>query len=185
MTVWAVYAREIDYSPEVKSPIEWMLLTTVEVSIFREAVERLAWYARRWGIEVYHRTLKSGCRVEDRRLNNVDRIEACLAIDLVVAWRIYWLTKQGRETPDISCDNFLSEDEWKALCAYVRKEPSPDKPPSLGEAVCMIASLGGFLGRKSDGEPGTTTMWRGLQRLQDIAMGFAMSKSLQNTRAGP
>jgi hypothetical protein len=40
-----------------------------------------------------------------------------------VAWRIYWLTKQGRETPDISCDNFLSEDEWKALCAYVRKEP--------------------------------------------------------------
>jgi IS4 transposase len=121
--VWAVYAREIDYSSEVKSPIEWMLLTTVEVSIFREAVERLAWYARRWGIEVYHRTLKSGCRVEDRRLNNVDRIEACLAIDLVVAWRIYWLTKQGRETPDISCDNFLSEDEWKALCAYVRKEP--------------------------------------------------------------
>jgi hypothetical protein len=109
--VWAVYAREIDYSPEVKSPIEWMLLTTVEVSTFLEAVERLAWYARRWGIEVYHRTLKSGCRVEDRRLNNVDRIEACLAIDLVVAWRIYWLTKQGRETPDISCDNFLSEDE--------------------------------------------------------------------------
>jgi len=185
VTVWAVYAREIDYSSKVKSPIEWMLLTTVEVSTFQEAVERLAWYARRWGIEVYHRTLKSGCRVEDRRLNNVDRIEACLAIDLVVAWRIYWLTKQGRETPDISCDNFLSEDEWKALCAYVRKEPSPDKPPSLGEAVCMIASLGGFLGRKSDGEPGTTTMWRGLQRLQDIAMGFAMSKSLQNTRASP
>ena len=185
VTVWAVYAREVDYSSKVKSPIEWMLLTTVEVSTFQEAVERLAWYALRWGIEVYHRTLKSGCRVEDRRLNNVDRIEACLAIDLVVAWRIYWLTKQGRETPDISCDNFLSEDEWKALCAYVRKEPSPDKPPSLGEAVCMIASLGGFLGRKSDGEPGTTTMWRGLQRLQDIAMGFAMSKSLQNTRASP
>jgi hypothetical protein len=185
VTVWAVYAREIDYSPEVKSPIEWMLLTTVEVGRFEEAAERLAWYARRWGIEVYHRTLKSGCRIEDRRLNNADRIEACLAIDLVVAWRIYWLTKKGRETPDIACDIFLSEDEWKALYAYVRKESPPDKPPSLREAVRMIASLGGFLGRKSDGEPGTTTMWRGLQRLQDIAMGFTMFKSLPNARASP
>jgi len=185
VTVWAVYAREIDYSSEVKSPIEWMLLTTVEVCNFEEAAERLAWYACRWGIEVYHRTLKSGCRIEDRRLNNADRIEACLAIDLVVAWRIYWLTKQGRETPDIPCDIFLSEDEWKALYTYVRKEPPPDKPPSLREAVRMIASLGGFLGRKRDGEPGTTTMWRGLQRLQDIAMGFTMSKSLQNARASP
>ncbi len=111
VTVWAVYAREIDYSSEVKSPIEWMLLTTVAVCNFEEAAERLAWYACRWGIEVYRRTLKSGCRIEDRRLNNADRIEACLAIDLVVAWRIYWLTKQGRETPDIPCDIFLSEDE--------------------------------------------------------------------------
>jgi hypothetical protein len=32
----------------------------------------------------------------------------------------------------------------------------------------MVASLGGFLGRKGDGEPGTQTMWLGLQRLDDI-----------------
>ena len=58
----------------------------------------------RWGIEVFHRTLKSGCRIEDRYLGTADRLEACLAIDLVVAWRIYLLTKQGRETPNIPCD---------------------------------------------------------------------------------
>lgn len=185
VTLWAVYAREVDYSSEVKSPLEWMLLTTVEVSTFEQATERLAWYACRWGIEVYHRTLKSGCRIEDRRLDNADRLEACLAIDLVVAWRIYWLTKQGRETPDIPCDVFLSEDEWKALCAYVRREPPPDKPPSLREAVRMIASMGGFLGRKGDGEPGTTTIWRGLQRLQDVTTGFLMYKSLHTARASP
>lgn len=185
VTLWAVYACEVDYSADVKSPLEWMLLTTVKVSTFEQAVERLQWYTRRWGIEVYHRTLKSGCRIEDRRLGNTDSLETCLAIDLVVAWRIYWLTKQGRETPDVPCDVFLKEDEWKALCAYVKKEPPPDKPPPLREAVRMIASLGGFLGRTGDGEPGTTTMWRGLQRLQDIATGFAMFKSLPNARASP
>jgi len=183
--VWVVYVREIDYSSEIKSPIEWMLLTTVEISTFEQACECLSWYSRRWGIEVYHRTLKSGCRIEDRRLNNAARLEACLAIDMVVAWRIYWLTKQGRETPDIPCDVFLSEDEWTTLCAYITKIPPPENPPSLREAVRMIASLGGFIGRKGDGEPGTTTMWRGLQRLQDITTGYVMFKSLHNARASP
>ncbi|MGH7450509.1 MAG: IS4 family transposase, partial [bacterium] len=27
---------------------------------------------------------------------------------------------------------------------------------------------GGFLGRKGDGEPGTQTLWLGLQRLDDL-----------------
>ena len=102
--IWAVYATEVDPGPDVSAPLEWMLLTTVPVGSFDDAGERLRWYALRWGIEVYHRTLKSGCRIEDRRLATADRIEACLAIDMVVAWRVYLLTKQGRETPDVPCD---------------------------------------------------------------------------------
>jgi len=183
--VWAVYAREVEYAPSVTSPIEWMVLSTVPTRTFEEACERIAWYARRWGIEVYHRTLKSGCRIEDRRLDAADRLEACLAIDMVVAWRIYLLTKQGRETPNIPCDVYLSEDEWQTLYAFAKQRPAPAEPPPLQEAVRMIASLGGFLGRKCDGEPGTTTMWRGLQRLADITLGFTLFKSLHPTRASP
>lgn len=117
--LYAVYAYEIDYPSETKEPLEWMLLTTVEVLNFNDAKQRLKWYARRWGIEVYHRTLKSGCRIEDRRLDNAEDIETCLAIDMVVAWRIFFLTMQGRETPDVACDGFLKEDEWKALYVYI------------------------------------------------------------------
>jgi len=176
--MWAVYAREVDSPPEVTSPLQWMLLTTVAVSSFAQAVERLRWYALRWGIEVYHRVIKSGCRIEDRQLNSADRIESCLAIDLVVAWRIYWLTKQSRETPDIPCDVVLNEDEWKVLYASVRDEPPPSEPPSLRDAVRMIAKLGGFLGRKSDGDPGTTTLWRGLVRLDNIVIGYRIARRL-------
>src|SRR5208337_750014 len=70
------------------------------------------------GIEVYHRTLKSGCRIEQRQLGKAERIEACLAIDLVVAWRIFHLTKLGREVPDVPCSVYFEEAEWKALVAY-------------------------------------------------------------------
>lgn len=182
--LWAVYAREIEYPPDLKDPLEWMLLTTIKVSTFEDATEKLEWYTRRWGIEVYHRTLKSGCRIEDRRLNNADRIESCLAIDMVIAWRIFLLTMMGRETPEVPCDIFLKEEEWKVLYTYVNKTTElPENPPTLQEAVRMIASLGGFLGRKSDKEPGTTTLWRGLQRLDDMVQFYRVLQG--NQRAGP
>lgn len=103
------------------------------------------------------------------RLGQADRIEACLAIDLVVAWRIYYLNKLGREVPQSPCTVYFEEAEWKALMVFTTKNPVPPaQPPTLREATRRIADLGGFLGRKSDGEPGTKTLWIGLQRLDDI-----------------
>lgn len=168
LSVWAILAKEVD-APEGVIPLKWMLLTTIEVATFEQAIEKLAWYTGRWGIEVYHKTLKSGCKIEERQLGSADRIEACLAIDMVVAWRIYHLTKLGRETPDVPCTVFFEDSEWKALVTYKTQNAiPPEKPPSLREATRMVASLGGFLGRKSDGEPGTQTLWLGLQRLDDL-----------------
>jgi len=168
LSIWAVLAREVDV-PQGVEPIEWMLLTTCPVTNFHEAIEKLGWYALRWGIEVYHRTLKSGCKIEERQLGHADRIEACLAIDMVVAWRIFHLTKLGRETPDVPCTVFFEEAEWKALNTYITENPTPpERPPSLREATRMVAGLGGFLGRKSDGEPGAKSLWIGLQRLDDL-----------------
>ena len=167
--LWAVWAREIEPSANSKG-LEWMLLTTIEVSSFEQALEKIAWYTKRWGIEVYHRTLKSGCKIETRQLGSADRIEACLAIDMVVAWRIMHLTQLGREHPDAPCTVYFSDIEWKALVTFVNRDAHlPAQPPSLREATRMVASLGGFLGRKCDGNPGTQTTWLGLQRLDDIA----------------
>jgi len=171
--VWAVHALEVGYSDAVKEPVDWMVLTTVPVTSFEQATERVRWYSLRWGIEVFHRVLKSGCRIEDRQLGDAESIENCLAIDMVVAWRIHLLTKLGRETPDMPCDVILTENEWKVLHAVVHHQPPPDAPPSLRDAIRMIAKLGGFLGRKSDGEPGTTTIWRGWTRLAAMQEGYA------------
>jgi len=168
LTVFAVVAEEIDV-PDGEEGLRWILLSTCEVKTFEQAVEKLRWYCLRWGIEIYHRTLKSGCKIEQRQLGSADRIETCLAIDMVVAWRIYHLTKLGRETPDVDCRVFFEDAEWKALVAYKTQDPiPPEKPPKLREAIHMVASLGGFLGRKCDGEPGTQTLWLGLQRLDDL-----------------
>ena len=164
----AVYALEED-APKGEEPVDWRLLTMLPVHSFHQAVEKVQWYTQRWGIEVFHRTLKSGCRIEDRQLGDADRLEACLAIDMVVAWRICHLVKLGREVPHLPATVYFQEAEWKALVVYHTKKPLPPaKPPTLRRAVHMVAQLGGFRGRKSDGEPGAEVMWRGIQRHDDI-----------------
>jgi hypothetical protein len=178
LTLWAIAAVEVNCAPAVEEPIEWLLLTTLVAETFEHATEKLNWYGKRWGIEVYHRTLKSGCKIEERQLGRVERLEPCLAIDLVVAWRIFHLTKLGREVPNVPCTVFFEEAEWKALVAYKTQNPmAPETPPSLREAMRMAASLGGFLGRKSDGEPGTKSLWLGLQRLDDLAAMWKITMS--------
>lgn len=166
--IQGIMARERDAPDDVK-PLQWLLLTTCVIESFEQAVEKLGWYCQRWGIEIYHRTLKSGCKIENRQLGSAGRIEACLAVDMVVAWRIYHLTKLSREKPDAPCTVFFEDHEWKTLVCYETKNPiPPEKPPTLREATRMVAGLGGFLGRKCDGEPGTVTLWLGLQRLDDM-----------------
>jgi hypothetical protein len=182
LTLWAVWARELD-APAHTSALEWMLLTTCEVDSLAAAIEKLAWYTQRWGIEVYHRTLKSGCQIENRQLGSADRIEACLAIDMVVAWRILHLSKLGREHPEVPCTVYFSDSEWKALLTFIHRDARVQpQPPSLRQATRLVASLGGFLGRKCDGEPGTQTLWLGLQRLDDIT---AMYEVFANVLARP
>ena len=178
LEVQMVLAQEVDAPPGAE-PIEWALLTTLAVDGFEQACEKVAWYTQRWGIEVFHRTLKSGCRVEDRQLGHGDRLQACLAIDMVIAWRIHHMTKLGREVPDLPADVYFDHDQCQVLVAYetkTRKRPPHAPAPSLREAIRMTAKLGGFLGRKSDGEPGTETLWRGLLRLDGMTEGWRLAR---------
>src|SRR5690606_21579096 len=126
VSLWAVWAREVGAPSDIE-PVEWMLWTTIPVADLAQAQEKLDWYARRWGIEVFHRTLKSGCQIETRQLGSADRIEGCLAIDMVVAWRIFHLTKLGREVPEVPCTVYFTELEWKALSGFIHRTPTPPK----------------------------------------------------------
>jgi len=174
ITLWAVQAIE-SAAPEGFDAVEWLLLTTVPVADFSQACERLSWYAVRWSIEIFHRTLKSGCRIEDRRLAEAGNLQACLALDMVVAWRVLYLTHLGRRTPDLPCSIFFEEEEWKALSAYHHRQPTPpEEEPTLGTAMRMVAKIGGFLGRKGDGNPGATVLWRGLDKLGFITDTFRL-----------
>ena len=169
VTISVVLAQEID-PPADDEAICWILLTSLEVSDLAAANEILDLYLVRWEIEVFHRVLKTGCRVEDLQLKEEQRVQPAIALYMIVAWRVLYLMKLGRECPDLPCEMVFEREEWQAIVVLVKgREALGGTPPSLREMVRMVAGFGGFAARKSDGEPGAESMWIGLTRLRDFA----------------
>lgn len=167
--VTAILARE-ENPPAGEDPIEWLLLSSLPVESFAEACEKVQWYLCRWQIEVYFHVLKNGCKVEQLQLQSRERIEVALALYLIVAWRVLYLTRLGRTVPDLPCEVAFSPQEWRAVYLVSKRQKPPSEPPRLREILDLIAGLGGYLGRKGDGPPGPKTLWIGLQRARDFAL---------------
>ncbi len=155
--------------PAGVAPIVWLLLTTLPIDTWEQVQQAVTWYSYRWLIERYHFVYKSGCHLEELQLETAERLKRALATYSLVAWRLLWLTYQARRTPDDSCETALERAEWQALYAtHHATTQVPATPPTLHDAVQWIAQLGGFLGRRADGEPGVKTIWLGLRRLSDL-----------------
>jgi hypothetical protein len=166
--VYVVSAVKIN-PPLGQKEISWQLITNVPTNNFEDAVTRVQWYTQRWKIEIFHRTLKSGCKVEELQFGSADKLMKLIAVYSIIALHIMFLGYLGRCRPDESCETCFSEDEWKILYSVANKTTIlPDNPPTILEAVVMIAKLGGFLARKSDGFPGVTVIWRGLAKFYTI-----------------
>lgn len=180
LTLSVVDVQEVN-PPEGETPIHWLLLTSLPVTTVEQAQQVVTWYSYRWLVERLHYVLKSGCKLEESQLREQARLERLLAVYSLVAWRLLWLTYQARVTPDVPCTIALQTEEWQALHMFIqRTQPLPDQPPSLRQAVRWIGQLGGFLGRKGDGEPGVKVLWRGWSRLQDIVATYSLLRSSQD-----
>lgn len=161
--VTCVIASEVN-APEGVKPVQWRLLSNREAHTLEQASELIDWYRARWEIELFFLILKEGCRVESLQLSDKDRLESALAIYMVIAWRINRLMRLGRTVPELDAGLVFEPDEWRAAF-ILNKKRVPTKMPTLNEVIRLIAKLGGFLGRKGDGEPGAKTLWLGLQEI--------------------
>ena len=139
----------------------------------QEALQRLAWYAMRWKIELFHKILKSGCRAEASRLRTAERIVNLIAVFCILSWRIFWMTMMNRVAPAASPLIALTPLETRLLDELLRDDTSKrNRKTTLSRYLTKIARLGGYLARAKDPPPGNTVMWRGLSRLTDIELGF-------------
>lgn len=158
------------HPPEGEEAVEWVLLTTLPIDTLEQILLVIKYYCVRWQIEVFFRTLKTGCRVEGRLFEHIDRLLPCLAVYLIAAWRTMYICHMAREFPDAPCTLIFSESEWKALWMAQRNDSLPNTPPRLETFVRMVAQLGGYVNRANRKDPpGAQTIWQGLERLNDLA----------------
>lgn len=150
-------------------PLEWMLVTSMRVDNAQMAMQLVKWYSYRWRIERFHYILKSGCRLEVLQLHKVAALRKAIILYSLCAFKLMQLLYESRINADQPATNFLSEQECQVAytCQYKAKLVQ-NLPLSLAKAVWLIARMGGYIGRNNDGPPGIKTLWRGLQKLQNI-----------------
>jgi len=170
--IMVVDAREVDGSKGVK-PVHWVVLTSWRCRSFSEAMRVVKTYAKRWLIEEYHKALKTGAKVEKTQLETADRIGALLGVLGVVSVRLLNTKLLATTRPGQPVD--AGELGPEALRILEARWGKPPEGWTYGSALVAIARLGGFLARKSDGDPGWLTIWRGWQRLMPLVQGFTLA----------
>lgn len=175
VTAWAVRVWE-ERPPKGVAPIEWTLLTSEPVRDEAEAIRVIGWYRARWLVEEYHKCLKSGCAVEARQLESAARLKPLTAMLSITAVRLLQLKLAARRTPERPVAEVVPEIYSRVLGLY-RGQPSAYR--TCRSFWRGVAALGGFLGRKGDGDPGWLTLWRGWQQLELLAIGAQIAAGLK------
>ena len=177
ISMWVVWVREVN-PPAGVQPIEWVLYTSLPVKTFHDAWTVVTYYECRWLIEEYHKALKTGCSVQRRLLRTTDRLEAVLGLFSVVAVRLLQLKTVARSEPDRPAKTVVPS-IWLKMLKAARKNLRRVHDLTIREFYRELAKLGGFLGRRSDGEPGWITIWRGWEKLNTLIQGAEMAASLE------
>jgi hypothetical protein len=167
---WVVQAREPNAPPTVKEPIDWVLLTSLPVHDLEAAMEVIGYYEKRWLIEEWHKALKTGCQVEGRQLHTGRRLEALTGVLSVVAVRLLQMKEVGRREPRRAAQDLVPA-RYLELVHRARRGRGRPEDWTIRDFFRGLAGLGGFLGRKSDGEPGWITIWRGWDALHWMLRG--------------
>ena len=143
----------------------------------------MQWYCRRWGIEEWHRILKSGCGVEKREFKSAQNLQRVLAFDLIVAWRVMACLKAGRTHPELPAAAFYTPVELAVLRATLKKKGQRlSEHCTLAEVNGWVAQWGGYAGRRGDGLPGAESLRIGLTHLMAAATGWELCQEYHKFR---
>jgi hypothetical protein len=176
ISMWVVWVREVE-APSGMKPIEWVLYTSAPVKTFDDAWKVIEYYECRWLIEEYHKALKTGCAVERRLLRSAQRLEAMVALMSVVAVRLLELKSLARNEPDRPARQVVPP-LWLKMLKAARKNLLRVHDLTIQQFYRELAKLGGFLGRRSDGDPGWITIWRGWEQLNTLVHGAQLAIEL-------
>lgn len=167
-----VLVREID-PPKNSRPVQWVLYTQESVANYAACRKVIEYYELRPTVEEYHQCLKTGLQIEERQYESADRLRPVIGVICVQAVRLLQLRDIARQAPETPARKLVPP-EWLEVLSQVLRNPR--RLNTVRDFMRGVASLGGFLGRESDGEPGWKTIWRGLETLLVALRGYRAAR---------
>jgi hypothetical protein len=148
--------------------LEWILFSSLPIEDNESALEKIDWYSKRWLIEEYHKCLKTGCNIEKSQLKTFESLLSLLGFLAIIALRLLQIRTLSRLPNKYLAKDKVPQLMLKILC---RKFNLSVEKLTIKDFWIKLARLGGFLGRKSDGDPGWQTLWTGWIQLQTMTDG--------------
>jgi hypothetical protein len=170
LNLWVVRVWETD-PPEDIEPLEWILVTNVQVNEADDALERAEWYSDRWIVEEYHKAMKTGCNIESPQFTSETALEPTIGLIAVVALLLLGLRDQSRgaNARERPAREIVPDECVRVISAW--RFQDADRELSVHEFFYALARLGGHLNRKGDHRPGWLVLWRGWTQLQMMIRG--------------
>jgi hypothetical protein len=169
VVLWLVKAIEVA-PPDKQEPVEWYLLTTMQVEDKERALLVLDYYRRRWVIERWHLVLKDGLKVERLQFDTFQRLLQAIALLSIVAWQLLWLKHLAQQNPELE-----AEEVFEPLQVEVLEQKSGKKVSNVRQALIIIAAMAGFTPSKKQPLPGEKTIWRGWSIFSTLCIGYQLA----------
>jgi hypothetical protein len=160
--------------PSDQEPVEWLLYTTEPLKTRRNVEDVVDFYRCRWLNEELNKALKTGCVVQERRLESLDALTTMLALSLPIAVELLTLRTLARTDPSSPAELVFHKQELAAL-RHISHRPLP-KNPTVQDALWCVAGLGGHI--KNNGPPGWQVLQRGMEKFVAFAAGWCAAKGL-------
>jgi hypothetical protein len=179
LPVIAIRVWEVN-PPADEKPLEWLLVTNVPGADVASLWERVDWYAKRWTVEEYHKSLKTGLSLEELQLTTKAGLENAIGLLSVVAVGLVMLRELARDPSTASqpITGWLPPSWVKVLSRW--RHGTDGQLTTVKDWIWALARLGGHQNAKHLGDPGWLTLLRGWTRLQSMIDGW----ELQNNCGG-
>jgi hypothetical protein len=165
LPAWGVRIWEIK-PPQGVEPVEWFLITFEPITTLAQAWQASSWYECRFVVEEHHKAKKTGCQIEDLQFATAQALEPMVALLSVVAVMLLNLRQACRQpnADQRQATEVVDKKHEEILRMWRYQQPRAEM--SIKEFYMAVARLGGHMNRKSDGNPGWLTLWRGWTKLQ-------------------
>ena len=149
---------------------KWVLLTNLPVKRLQDIIFIVESYKKRWHIESFHKVLKTAYNADKVYLHSSrSAIQNLLTIINIAASKTYSFIHQARAGGDLLSNQFFSLEEIEAVSIFLSRKLIENKEvPNLQDFYYQIAELGGYKNKTNKHPPGILTIYRGIQKLQNI-----------------